>query len=125
MEIHWGQKAGAKSNNRTQNTVMTNNFVAICEPEDYSGTREIPPTQDARAMCRALRADKLPEYLSWLEQKPRKKIISKFRGIINSRSAGLPILDDEEAPNVVMEGIAFDPIQNIQARMMTKITLLL
>jgi hypothetical protein len=125
MEIHWGQKAGAKSNNRTQNTVMTNNFVAICEPEDYSGTREIPPTQDARAMCRALRADKLPEYLSWLEQKPKKKIISKFRGIINSRSAGLPILDDEEAPNVVMEGIAFDPIQNTQARMMTKITLLL
>ena len=114
MKIHWGQKAS-----------LTHNFVTISESDESAGTQEIPPTQDARAMCRALRADKLPEYLSWLEQKPKKKIISKFRGIINSSSAGLPTLDDEEAPNVVMEGIAFDPIQNIQARMMTKITLLL
>ena len=114
MKVHWGQKAA-----------LPDNFVTISEPDESAGTREIPPTQDARAMCRALRANKLPEYLSWLEQKPKKKILRKFRGVINSRSTGLPILDDEEAPNVVLEGIAFDPIQNIQARMMTKITLLL
>jgi hypothetical protein len=114
MKVHWGQRAAP-----------TDNFITINELDESAGTREIPPTQDARAMCRALRAGKLPEYLNWLEQKPRKKMLSKFRGIINSRSAGLPILDDEEAPNIILEDIAFDPIQNVQARIMTKITLLL
>ncbi|MFZ2036122.1 MAG: hypothetical protein WCC72_11160 [Dehalococcoidales bacterium] len=125
MEIHWSQKDRPASDKKMQNAALKGIFVTLNDWEEYAGAREVPPTQDARAMCRALRADKLPEYLSWLEQKPKKKMLSKFRGIINSRSNGLPVLDDEEAPNIILEDIAFDPIQNVQARMMTKITLLL
>jgi hypothetical protein len=76
-------------------------------------------------MCNAIKSGKLNEYLESLEKRPLKNIISKILGIIYSKSAELPILCDEEMPSVRIAGISFDPIQNIQARMMTKITLLL
>jgi hypothetical protein len=76
-------------------------------------------------MCRALNVDKVREYLESLEKKPKKKIVRIFSGIIDSSSAGLPILCDKEMPSVKIAGVSFDPLQNVQARMLTKITLLL
>ena len=127
MKLNWGLKTKPEQqkNNQSQKSALTDSFIRIDEQEGYAGKTEQSPTQDALAMCRALRYGKFPEYLAWLEQKPKKKIISKFRGVINSKSAGLPILDDEERPAVVLDGISFNPIQNIQGRMLTKITLLL
>lgn len=124
MKINWGQKTGGRRSPSTQTTVSTGNFITITESEKYSAPDQ-SPTQDARSMCRALKLNKIPEYLGWLERKPKEKIISKFLGIINSKSTGLPILSDDEIPGIVIDRISFNPIQNVQARMMTKITLLL
>ena len=68
---------------------------------------------------------KIKEYLAGLEKLPEKKVIDKYLGIICSESTGLPILQDQELPPVKLEGMSFDPIQNIQAKTMTKVTLLL
>jgi hypothetical protein len=127
MKLNWGLKAKTEkqTNGQSQKSALKDNFIWIDESPGYDGIPEQSPSQDALSMCRALKHGKLPEYLAWLEQKPKKKIISKFCGIINSKSAGLPILDDEERPAVVLDGISFNPIQNIQGRMMTKITLML
>ena len=127
MKLNWFLKTKPEQqiNLQSQKSALADNFIRIGESEGYPGIQEKSPTQDALAMCRALRYGNFPEYLAWLEQKPEKKIISKFRGIINSKSSGLPILDDEERPAVVLDAISFNPIQNIQGRMMTKITLLL
>ena len=84
-----------------------------------------PPTRDALLMCKSIKSGKIKEYLGWLEKLPEKKVIDKFSGIIYSESTGLPILQDQELPPVKLEGVSFDPIQNIQAKMMTKVTLLL
>ena len=127
MELRWkfGTKTGYEKDGQTPNTALRDNFIRIDRTDEYQGIPEKPPTQDALAMCRALKSGKFPEYMLWLEQKPEKKIINKFCGIINSKSTGLPILDDEEMPPVAVGGYSYTPIQNIQARMMTKITLLL
>ena len=76
-------------------------------------------------MCKSIKSGKIKEYLDWLEKLPKKKVIDKFLGIIYSESAGLLILQDQELPPIKLEGESFDPIQNIQAKMMTKVTLLL
>ena len=127
MELRWkfGTKTGYEKDGQTPNAALRDNFIRIDTTDEYQGITEKPPTQDALAMCRVLKSGKLPEYMLWLEQKPEKKIINKFCGIINSKSTGLPILDDEEMPPVEVGGVSFSPIQNIQAKMMTKITLLL
>jgi hypothetical protein len=127
MELRWkfGTKTGHEKDGQTPNAALRDNFIRIDTTDEYQGIPEKPPTQDALAMCRVLKSGKLPEYMAWLEQKPEKKIINKFCGIINSKSTGLPILDDEEMPPVEVGGVSFSPIQNIQAKMMTKITLLL
>jgi hypothetical protein len=127
MELRWkfGTKTGYEKDGQTPNAALRDNFIRIDTTDEYQGIPEKPPTQDALAMCRVLKSGKLPEYMLWLEQKPEKKIINKFCGIINSKSTGLPILDDEEMPPVEVGGVSFSPIQNIQAKMMTKITLLL
>jgi hypothetical protein len=126
MKLNWGLKAKTEqqTNSPSQKSALTDNFIRIDESEEYQEMTERPPTQDALAMCRALRYGKIQEYIAWLEQKPKRKIVSKFCGIINSKSAGLPILDDEERPAVLVGGVSYNPIQNIQGRMMTKITLL-
>jgi hypothetical protein len=62
--------------------------------------------------------------LACLGKKPAKKVTGIFLGIITSDSAGLPVLYDEEMPPVIIRGTSFDPVPNIQSRMMTKITLL-
>src|SRR5271157_788876 len=124
MKINWGQMTGGRQSPSTQTTVSTGNFITITESEKYSASDQ-SPTQDARSMCRALKLNKLAEYLGWLERKPKEKIISKFLGIINSKSTGLPILSDDEVPDIVIDHVSFNPTQNIQARMLTKITLLL
>ena len=127
MELRWkfGTKTGYEKDGQTPNTSLRDNFIRIDRTDEYQGIPEKPPTQDALAMCRALKSGKFPEYMLWLEQKPEKKIINKFCGIINSKSTGLPILDDEEMPPVAVGGYSYTPIQNIQARMMTKVVLLL
>jgi hypothetical protein len=99
MKLNWGRK---------------NNNIA-----------DKPPTRDALLMCKSIKSGKIKEYLGWLEKLPEKKVIDKFSGIIYSESTGLPILQDQELPPVKLEGVSFDPIQNIQAKMMTKVTLLL
>ena len=127
MELRWkfGAKTRCEQDGQTPNTALRDNFIRIDKTDEYQGIPEKPPTQDALAMCRVLKSGKLPEYMAWLEQKPEKKIINKFCGIIYSKSTGLPILDDEEMPPVEVGGVSYNPIQNIQAKMMTKITLLL
>ena len=83
------------------------------------------PTDYAILMCNAARACKLKEYLEWLEQRPKNDIIEIFLSIINSKYSFLPIVAAEEKPPVIIDGISFDPIQNVEARMRTKIYLLL
>jgi hypothetical protein len=119
------------NSNRGQNTrkelnaLLNRNFVKLERPQEYVRRPDKAPTLEALLMCRALKVDKLKEYLESLEKKPKKKIIRIFSGIIDSSSAGLPILYDQELPPVIIAAVSFDPIQNVQARMMTKITLLL
>jgi hypothetical protein len=117
--------------NRGQNTrkdlnaLLNRNFVKLERPQEYVRRPDKAPTPEALLMCRALKDDKLKEYLESLEKKPERKLIRIFSGIIDSSSAMLPILYDKELPPVIIAAVSFDPIQNVQARMMTKITLLL
>jgi len=83
------------------------------------------PTRDALLMCKSIKSGKTEEYLAGLEKLPEKKLIDKFLGIICSESSGLPILQDEVLPHAKLKGISVEPVQNIQARMITKVTLLL
>jgi len=80
---------------------------------------------EAEGWCTLIRAGRLGEYLKWLEKRPKEEIINRFFGIINTKSSHLPICFAEEQPPVVIDGVSVDPIQNTQARRMTKITLLL
>ena len=107
------------------NALLNRNFVKIDNPEENLSCPDKRPTKDALSICKALKTGKITEYFERLEKRPQKKIIRIFLGIIHSKSSGLPILCDEEMPIVKIDGISFDPIPNIQARMMTKITLLL
>jgi hypothetical protein len=119
------------NSNRGQNTgkyidaLLNRNFVKIERPQEYMRRPDKAPTPEALLMCRALKDDNVKEYLESAEKKPEKKLIRIFSGIIDSSSAGLPILYDKELPPVIIAAVSFDPIQNVQARMMTKITLLL
>jgi len=80
---------------------------------------------EAVGWCTLINTGRLGEYLKWLEKRPKEEIINRFLGIINTQSSHLPICFGEEQPPVVNNGIRMDPIENIQARRMTKITLLL
>ena len=93
--------------------------------KNNSNKAEKHPSRDALLMCKSIKSGKIKEYLAGLEKLPEKKVIDKYLGIICSESTGLPILQDQELPPVKLEGMSFDPIQNIQAKMMTKVTLLL
>ena len=107
------------------NALLNRNFVKIDNPEENLSYPDKRPTKDALSICKALKTGKITEYFEWLERRPKNEIIRIFQGIITSSSSGLPILCEEEMPSVIIDGITFDPIQNTQARMMTKITLLL
>ena len=96
-----------------------------CGQKNNSNIAEKHPTRDALLMCKSIKSGKIKEYLAGLEKLPENKVIDKYLGIICSESTGLPILQDQELPPVKLEGVSFDPIQNIQAKMMTKVTLLL
>ena len=104
---------------------LNRNFIRLDKPDEVMQRPDKRPTKDSLLMCRALKADKVREYLESLEKEPKKKIVRIFLGIIYSKSAKLPILCDKEMPFVKIADISFDPLQNVQARMMTKITLLL
>ena len=93
--------------------------------KNNSNIGERHPTRDALLMCKSIKSGKIKEYLAGLEKLPEKKVIDKFLGIICSESSGLPILQEEVLRPVKLKGMSFDPIQNIQARMMTKVSLLL
>ncbi len=80
---------------------------------------------EAEGWCTLIRVGRLGEYLEWLEKRPKKEIINRFLGIINTKDSWLPILFQEETPPVVIDGISVDSMQNRVARIMTKITLLL
>jgi hypothetical protein len=108
-----------------QNAFSFRNVINLDRLQEYRLWSDRSPTQDALDICHALKTGKLDEYWVWLEQRPVKKIIGIFLGIIYSESAGLPVLYDEEIPPVIIDGTALDPVQNVQARMMTKISLLL
>jgi hypothetical protein len=104
---------------------LNRNFIRLDKPDEVMQRPDKRPTKDSLLMCRALKADKVREYLESLEKEPKKKIVRIFLGIIYSKSAKLPILCDKEMPFVKIADISFDPLQNVQARIMTKITLLL
>ena len=99
-------------------------FIKIDRQETYGCRPDKNPSQYALHMCKALKTGTINEYLKWLEKKPKKKIAGILLGIICSRTADLPILSCEERPPVTIDGASFNPVQNIQARMITRITLL-
>jgi len=80
---------------------------------------------EAVGWCNLIRAGRLGEYLKWLEKRPEEEILNRFLGIINTKGSILPICFGEENPPLVINGIRVDPIENTQARRVTKITLLL
>lgn len=80
---------------------------------------------EGEGWCTLIRECKLGEYLKWLEKRPKEEIINRFFGVINAKSSFLPICFAEEQPDVVIDGIRGDSMQNIQARRVTKIYLLL
>jgi len=127
LNLNPGQKTNKETRQPKSNldAHLNRNFIKLGRVQQDLQRLDKRPTKDSLLMCRALKADKLKEYLESLGKKPKKKIIPIFFGIIDSRSAGLPILYDKELPSVKIAGRSFDPIQNVQARMMTKITLLL
>lgn len=105
--------------------VLNRNFVNLDKQREYQRWPDKRPTQETFLLCDAIKQDKINEYLGRLEKKRKKQLIRIFLGIVHSKSSGLPILCDEEMPAVIIDGTTFDPIQNVQARMMTKITLLM
>jgi hypothetical protein len=127
IRLTWGQKSKTEPPQKLSlnNAFNYQNVISIDRLQEYRHWSDRSPTQDALDICRALKTGNLDEYWASLEQRPEKKIIRIFLGIIYSKSAGLPVLYDEEIPPVIIDGTAFDPIQNVQARMMTKISLLL
>jgi hypothetical protein len=93
--------------------------------EDKTEAQEEYPTEDALAMCKGIQIGQVDKYLEWLNKRPTQEIVGRLLGIIHSKSSLLPIVCAEEKPPIQIDGINFDPIQNSQARRMTKITLLL
>lgn len=127
LNLNPGQKTKQETRQPKSNldAHLNRNFIRLDKPDEVMQRPDKRPTKDSLLMCRALKADKVREYLESLEKEPKKKIVRIFLGIIDSSSARLPILCDKEMPFVKIADISFDPLQNVQARMMTKITLLL
>jgi hypothetical protein len=127
MKLNQGQttKKERRQENSNIDALLNRNFIRLAKPQEYLGWPDKRPTKDAFLMCNALKQGKLDGYLGQISELPKKKIIKKFLGIIYSKSDKLPFLNDDEIPSVIIENISFDPIQNVQGRMMTKITLLL
>ncbi len=123
MELYWEEVTSTKDLN--QDVHNTSNFIILSKPDEHQGELGKRPSPDALLMCKAIKSGTLMEYWNRLGKIPADKIIGKFLGIIDSKSSGLPIIFDEELSSVNIKGISFDRIQNVQARMMTKITLLL
>jgi hypothetical protein len=105
-------------------TLLNDNFIRLDDCAERLRWPEKRPSRDALRLCNSIKTGNIPEYLDHLEQLPRRKMLRIFLGIIYSKSAGLPVLYDEEMPPVIIRGTSFDPVPNIQSRMMTKITLL-
>jgi hypothetical protein len=127
INLNPGQKTKKETRQSKSNldAHLNRNFISLDKRDEVMQRPDKRPSKDSLLMCRALKADKLKEYLESLEKKPKKKLIRIFSGIIDSSSTGLPILYDKEMPSVIIAAVSFAPIQNVQARMMTKITLLL
>jgi hypothetical protein len=127
IRLTWGQKSKTEPPQKLspQNAFSYRNIINSDRLQEYRLWSDRSPTQDALDICHALKTGKLDEYWAALEQRPAKKIISIFLSIIYCESAGLPVLYDEEVPPVIIDGTDLDPVQNVQARMMTKISLLL
>ena len=127
MKLNQGQttKKERRQENSNIDALLNRNFIRLTKPQEYLGWPDKRPTKDVFLMCNALKQGKLGGYLGQISELPKKKIIKKFLGIIYSKSDKLPFLNDDEIPSVIIENISFDPIQNVQGRMMTKITLLL
>ena len=127
MKLIWGQntKTEGWEKHQNQDALRQGNIIRLGKTGEYLRSLEKRPTREALQMCNSIRLGKLNEYWGKLEKIPKEKIIGKFLGIIGSQSSRLPIVFDEEMPTVVIAGISFDQIQNVQARMITKITLLL
>jgi len=127
MELVWEKITTTVDREKPFNQAASNasNIIVLSKPDEHCRQPDKRPTLDALLMCKAIKSGKLLEYWSRLENISQEKIIGKFLGIIDSKSSRLPIIFDEELPSVNIKGISFDRIQNVQARLMTKITLLL
>ena len=127
IKLPWGQKIKQLSQPEKTNigAALNRNFITLNKQEQYQRWPDRSPSRDALFMCQAAKQNRLNEYLVSLEKEPLNKVIGIFSGIIQSKSSGLPILREEELPSQTIDGVTFDPIQNIQGQMMAKITLLL
>jgi hypothetical protein len=121
IKSNWVFKSRASSGAKT---LLNDNFIRLDDCAERWRWPEKRPSRDALRLCNSIKTGNIPEYLDHLEQLPRRKMLRIFLGIIYSKSAGLPVLYDEEMPPVIIRGTSFDPVPNIQSRMMTKITLL-
>jgi len=70
------------------------------------------------------KSGKIKEYLGWLEKLPEKKVIDKFSASFIPKVRGYQFYKIKSY-HCKTRRVSFDPIQNIQAKMMTKVTLLL
>jgi hypothetical protein len=120
INLNPGQKTKKETRQSKSNldAHLNRNFISLDKRDEVMQRPDKRPSKDSLLMCRALKADKLKEYLESLEKKPKKKLIRIFSGIIDSSSTGLPILYDKEMPSVIIAAVSFAPIQNVQARMM-------
>jgi hypothetical protein len=127
MKLNWGFNSRVKPFPRTsaKDTLLNDNFIRLDDCAERLRWPEKRPSRDALRLCNSIKTGNIPEYLDHLEQLPRRKMLRVFLGIIYSKSAGLPVLYDEEMPPVNIRGTSFDAVPNVQSRMMTKITLLI
>jgi hypothetical protein len=127
MKLTWGQKTRTEYPEKYPNKdiFQKGNIIRLSNLGEGLGEPERSPTPDALLMCNAIKSGKIKEYLVLLEEAPKKKIIGKFLGILYSKTSALPIVFDAEMPGVTIKRIYFERVQNVQARIITKITLLL
>jgi hypothetical protein len=127
ININLGQKTKTGRLHALLNldTLLDRSFITAEKTSRHPRWPDKTPGYDALLLCNALKTGKLNEYLAWLENRPGKEISAVFLGIIDSKSSGLPIICEEEMAPVKICGTSLEPVQNIQARMLTKITLLL
>jgi hypothetical protein len=124
IKLQWGLKQKPPQVPPLQNIVRHSGTLNTIRLEDDNALTA-KPTSDVLLLCDALKSNTVNQYFSVLETKPKKKLVKIFMQVIYANSSMLPPVFDDEMPPVTIAGAALEPVQNTQARIMTKIALLL